>query len=307
MNEFDSSNKKCKVELPNVCYRVNTASFHLLKRRQDLVELATLVVNPVAASLVGLIVDETPLGEQSFEQVESGNGFNLGRVTVMSLSTKTQDLQFNVVGNPANKLVHYLDALCYCEPAVLGLKDQKGGGEYAVQFDTSVKGMRQRLVLSILQEHLGTSSCRIWRLLLLKQKLDEKQITKLTLMHEKVVRQLLYQMLKIGMVFIQDVPKSQDHSAARTAYLWFVDLDRTCTLLLQNVYKALNKVKLRRQSELEKRSILLQKTQRTDILAGEAHLSPQELKKLQELESVLKKLHTSQMRLDGLVLKLRDY
>ena len=126
-------------------------------------------------------------------------------------------------------------------------------------------------------------------------------------MHEKVVRQLLYKMFQIGMVFIQDVPKSQDHSAARTTYLWFVDLNRSCDILLQKLYQAMLNMKLRRHAELEKRRILLQKTQRTDIQSGEAQLNQGELAKLKELDTVLKKLFVSETRLDKLVMKLRDY
>lgn len=63
--------------------------------------------------------------------------------------------------------------------------------------------IKRNTLLSILEENCGSVAARIWRLLYDKKKLDERQITKLALMQEKVARELLYKMLKLGMVFIQ--------------------------------------------------------------------------------------------------------
>jgi hypothetical protein len=120
-----------------------------------------------------------------------------------SLGPTLKNVDMPVVGNPSYPLLHYLDALSTNEPRILARSDERGGGEYIVRLQNSAKEMKLRLIISILQERCGSASCRIWRLLLLKQKLDEKQITKLALMNEKVVRTLLYAMFKIGLVFIQ--------------------------------------------------------------------------------------------------------
>jgi DNA-directed RNA polymerase III subunit RPC3 len=120
-----------------------------------------------------------------------------------SLSIAIPKIDMEVVGNPANCLMHYLDALATYEPNILVRQDDRGGGEYCVKLLECTRELKLRLILSIAQEDCGMASCRIWKLLLMKNKLDEKQISKFVLMHDKVVRQLLYQLLKIGFVFIQ--------------------------------------------------------------------------------------------------------
>lgn len=119
------------------------------------------------------------------------------------LSSNLQGVELDVIGNPGNPLLHYLDALSTYEPKILSRLDDRGGGEFVIQLASCVRELKLRLITSIIQERCGGPSCRIWKVLLLKQKLDEKQITKLVLMNEKVVRQLLYSLFKIGFVFIQ--------------------------------------------------------------------------------------------------------
>jgi hypothetical protein len=65
--------------------------------------------------------------------------------------------------------------------------------------------------------------------------------------------------------------------------------------------------KLRQDYEKERLQLLIQKSNRSDILSGEASLSEGEIKKLQELDQVLMKMDVQIKRIDSMVQKLRDY
>ncbi len=76
----------------------------------------------------------------------------------------------------------------------------------------------------------------------------------------------------------QDVPKTADHSASRTYFLWYVSASRTLELIIKNSYKTIYNIKIRTQKELESRALLLEKTKRLDVISGQAKLSKSDQK-----------------------------
>jgi hypothetical protein len=103
------------------------------------------------------------------------------------------------------------------------------------------------------------------------------------------------------------VPKSQDYSAARTSYLWYVNLERSGALLLESIYRILTRLKIRKQLETARCQLLLEKAKRLDIQSGEASLSELELVNLGKYEKGMKMLHASERRMDELAMLFRDF
>lgn len=77
-----------------------------------------------------------------------------------------------------------------------------------------------------MRERFGGPACRIFRLLLLKRNLEQKQIAEMAMIPVKDTRELLYKLLKAEYVQIQEVARTSDHAPSRTFYLWRVDLLR---------------------------------------------------------------------------------
>jgi hypothetical protein len=69
----------------------------------------------------------------------------------------------------------------------------------------------------------------------------------------------------------------------------------------------MNKLKIRQQVEIDRRSIVLQKAKRSDIISGEAELSELDLNNLDSLNRTLKQMQTSLCRIDDMIILLRDY
>ena len=94
----------------------------------------------------------------------------------------------------------------------------------------------------MVRERFGGPACRIFRLLLMKRNLEQKQIAEMVFYHVylrrnanfsidfqamisvKDTRELLYKLLKAKYVQIQEVARTSDHAPSRTFYLWRVDL-----------------------------------------------------------------------------------
>ena len=129
---------------------------------------------------------------------------------------------------------------------------------------------------------------------------EERQIAKVAMITSKEVRERLYALLKVGLVHLQEVPKSADHAPSRTIFLWSVPeranyLQPSKSALFRNFSSKLiaGLVNLRDLAVLERRkhSQLLEKVERSDVASNLDLLSPAEQKQLVDLKKVLKVLN----------------
>ena len=75
---------------------------------------------------------------------------------------------------------------------------------------------------AVVRERFGEPACRIFRLVLLKRQLEQKQIADEAMLPVKDTRELLYKLFKVEFVQLQEVARTADHSPSRTFYLWRV-------------------------------------------------------------------------------------
>lgn len=91
-------------------------------------------------------------------------------------------------------------------------------------------------------------------------------------------------------------------------FLWFYDADRACSALIGDIYKAMSRALQRTATEREKRKSLLEKWERTDVQANmEEYLTKGEKRELEIWGAREEKLLAAVMRLDRMVLVLRDF
>jgi len=96
---------------------------------------------------------------------------------------------------------------------------------YSVDFSRILDMIRVKEQLeAVVRERFGGPACRIFRLLLLKHNLEQKQIAEMAMISIKDTRELLYKLLKAHYVQIQEVARTVDHAPSRTFYLWHVNL-----------------------------------------------------------------------------------
>ncbi|KAI8815507.1 hypothetical protein BJ742DRAFT_783835 [Cladochytrium replicatum] len=208
-------------------------------------------------------------------------------------------------------LEDYLEALSTDEARFVTKVDEKGGGQWAVNISLLCSRLRSRTIEGLVLERYGGDAARIYRLLQKRGKLDEKQIAKFAMMDGKTVREHLHRLLQDGLVHLQDVPKgtrSADHAVGKTIFLWFIHPVRSLDCLTQDLLNMLINLKEKRRQEVSKNSILLEKSERTDVVGRvDEMLSELELKELKELEAKLVQLIAAEMRIQLCLMILRDF
>lgn len=177
-----------------------------------------------------------------------------------------------------------------------------------VEFGIVSKRLRRRVLEAVARERHGDDGVRIVRLLLDIGKMDEKQIAKVAMMPNNVVRPLLAALSSDFLISTQEVPRSADRNPTRTFYLWHVDLHKAYSALLGHLYKTLYNVGMRRQAEQEEPTVkaVLEKRARTDVAQDENLLSRMERDVLKEWETKQEKLTVLEMRVEEAVFILRD-
>ncbi|KAG0706350.1 RNA polymerase III subunit RPC82-domain-containing protein [Suillus ampliporus] len=177
-----------------------------------------------------------------------------------------------------------------------------------VEFEIISRRLRRRVLEAVARERHGDDGVRIVRLLLDVGKMDEKQIAKVAMMPNNVVRPLLAALSSDFLISTQEVPRSADRNPTRTFYLWHVDLHKAYSALLGNLYKTLYNIGVRRQAEQEESTVkaVLAKRERTDVAQDENLLSRMERDVLKEWETKREKLTVLEMRVEEAVFILRD-
>lgn len=171
----------------------------------------------------------------------------------------------------------------------------------------AVRFCRLGLLEAFVKNRFGQPSLRVFRILLAKKMVEERQIAKLSMLPGKEVRERLYQLLRHGLVQMQEVPRSADHAPSRTIFLWTVPetanhANPASSALFRTAAgrHAHALVNLRDLAHLERRrhAQLLAKVERTDVAANLDLLGEGEKRQLSSLRRTLQVL---QVKSDELV------
>lgn len=133
-----------------------------------------------------------------------------------------------------------------------------------------------------------------------------KQISTKAMINLQDCRALLGKMHESSLLEIQQIPRSADRAANRTIFLFYVDLSHAYATMLSILYKTLGNLAQRRQAELDKCADLLERANRTDVLADRSLLSERDAHDLLTLEEVMDKITTAELKTELNVFILRD-
>lgn len=128
----------------------------------------------------------------------------------------------------------------------------------------------------------------------------------------KDARKTLADLQKLSVVELQEVPKTG--AKLRTGlpssaeyHLWQVDLARVHNTLLAAVYKSIGNLLQRQAAEVEKRTIVLEREEKSASVGhGRERLQQKDQDELAELDEYRKKLMLAMTRSDMVAFVLRD-
>ncbi|NXH30414.1 RPC3 polymerase, partial [Myiagra hebetior] len=252
-----------------IYWQVNLERFHQHFRDQALVSAVASRMDQTSSEVVRTML-------------------RMSEVTTASGASHTQPLSSNEifrslpVGYNIGKQVldQYLALLADDPLEFVGKSGDSGGGTYTVSILWGELSIPR-------PETFGSRCARIFRLLLRKKHLEQKQVEDFAMIPAKEAKDMLYRMLSENLVSLQEIPKTPDHAPSRTFYLYTVNVMAAARMLLHRCYKSVANLMERRQHEMRENKRLLEKSQRVEAILASMQATGAEAAQLHEVEEMI--------------------
>ena len=280
-------------EEDDALWRVNANEFN---RRFRHIACAALVREKVDQSAGHLLLTMLEISRGHEVKVDEERSTSVTEADIMQkLSGPGAPMQMKNMKSALEKLSADTSELISC------IGNTHGGANYCVNMRRIIDLIRIKEIEAVVRERFGGPACRIFRLLLLKRNLEQKQIAEMAMIPVKDTRELLYKLLKAEYVQIQEVARTSDHAPSRTFYLWRVDLLRVVEQVGRDLYRATSNLRARLMHELsqEKETLmLLERAQDKSTIP----LTTGQRQNLVRMRTKATRLEGAIMRIDELVL-----
>ncbi|XP_014664073.1 PREDICTED: DNA-directed RNA polymerase III subunit RPC3-like isoform X3 [Priapulus caudatus] len=224
------------------------------------------------------------------------------------------------LGIKSSDVDQYLNLLTEDSAEFVGKLGESGGGTYTVNIKKAITEQAKATIESVVQERFSSKAARIFRLLLRKKYLEQKQIEECAMIPAKEAKDLTYTLFAEAFLSLQEIPRTPDHAPSRTIYLFTVNITQVCRMLLDRCYKALSNIVSKRHHVVKEFKRLLEKQQRVEAIVAslktsgsdeaqirevEEMITPPERTQLQKVEHMTTKLEQSKIQLDETIFILR--
>lgn len=259
-----------------IYWQVNFERFHLHFRDQAIISAVANKLDQTSSEIVRTML-------------------RMSEVTTSPTASCTKPLSANEIFrslpssyNIARPILdQYLTLLVDDPMEFVGKAGESGGGMYVVNLHRALANLARATLESVVQERFGSRSARIFRLLLRKRHLEQKQVEDFAMVPAKEAKDMLYTLLSQNLVQLQEVPKTPDYAPSRTFYLYTVNQLSTARMLLQNCYKTVANLIERRLFESKESKRLLEKSQRIEAILASLQASGAEPEQLTEVEEMI--------------------
>ncbi|KAG7757190.1 hypothetical protein KL946_003969 [Ogataea haglerorum] len=130
---------------------------------------------------------------------------------------------------------------------------------------------------------IGPDALKVLNCIEDKRLADEKAVSKLVLMKEASVRNILSRLLKFNIIELQEIPKTQDRSAMRSVYAFRFRPQPAIEMFKKSILFNMGEVLEKLEHYKKQNKILLDKVNREDVKGREQELLlPSELKQLEQ-------------------------
>ncbi|NXF74266.1 RPC3 polymerase, partial [Sclerurus mexicanus] len=263
-----------------IYWQVNQERFHQHFRDQALVSAVSSRMDQTSSEVVRTML-------------------RMSEVTTASGASHTQPLSSNEIfrslpaGYNIGKQVldQYLALLADDPLEFVGKSGDSGGGTYTVKVTWGHLELPRAHslipLIPLIPHRFGSRCARIFRLLLRKKHLEQKQVEDFAMIPAKEAKDMLYRMLSENLVSLQEIPKTPDHAPSRTFYLYTVNVVAAARMLLHRCYKSVANLMERRQHETRENKRLLEKSQRVEAILASMQATGAEPSQLREVEEMI--------------------
>uniref|UniRef100_A0A8C2FPI9 DNA-directed RNA polymerase III subunit RPC3 n=1 Tax=Cyprinus carpio TaxID=7962 RepID=A0A8C2FPI9_CYPCA len=260
-----------------IYWQVNFQRFHLHFRDQAIISAVSCKLDQTSSEIVRTMLrmsEVTTPTHAAFTQALSANEIFRALPSSYNIARPILD--------------QYLTLLVDDPMEFVGKTGDSGGGMYVVNLHRALANLARATLESVVQERFGSRSARIFRLLLRKRHLEQKQVEDFAMVPAKEAKDMLYTLLSENLVQLQEIPKTPDYAPSRTFYLYTVNQLPTARLLLQHCYKVhIGNLIERRLYETKENKRLLEKSQRIEAILASLQATGAEAAQLTEVEEMI--------------------
>ncbi|XP_041465515.1 DNA-directed RNA polymerase III subunit RPC3-like [Lytechinus variegatus] len=292
-----SGGREQDTEVPlddGIYWKVNFERFHRYFRDQDIILAMTQRIDKTAGEVVGTML-------------------RMSELTTDFMARETKPLSFHDILRQMPKkldnrqLEQYMKLLLDDQTMIVRKYGDAGGGMYEIDLEQASRIICTANIESVVQERFGSKSFRIFKTLLKKKYLEQKQIENFALIPAKEAKELVYQMFTENFITVQEIPRTPDHAPSRTFYLFTVDLCQVTFMLAERCYKSLINLMTRRHFESAENKRLIEKEQKVEAITASMQGSGADPAQLEEIEKTLTQLEKEQLqKYKGRIAKLEQ-
>lgn len=250
-----------------IYWKVNFDRFNQYLRDQLLVEaIRTLLFDERAGQIVRILL-----------QLSETRTHHLAAITTPISNHEIIEaaIKENVV-KTASSLESYLHVLNedMNNRFIFKSESNAGGGLYSVNILKCLEKLVISSVASVIESRFGSKCARIFRLILSKKYLQQKQIEEIGMIPSKDAKELTYKLLENGFIKTLQYPRQPDYAPSRTFFVFTVDLESLVRNLIQTSYFSIFNAISRREFELEspKNKLILERKQFIDAFIANLQL-----------------------------------
>jgi len=238
-----------------VLWRVNPEEFNRRFRHQTCVSLVTAKLGADAGTVLAAMLAHSRKFEASL-QAEAGTAMTVSEVEA-SLAAGAAEGQLQRLSGETSVQQIMDDLVADSLMALQTYGVGPGGAQYTVNLLGLLEKARLNQMQAVIRDMFGVQGLRIFMLLMTKGYLEQKQIADYAMQPTKDTREILYKMLRSGLVVLQDIPRTADRAPSRTLYVWGADLQGAFKNLGRELYRGFLNVYLRLAHEVGQHKELL--------------------------------------------------
>lgn len=179
-------------------------------------------------------------------------------------------------------ILHHLKTLC---SSLTQFLHETSPSTFTVPYGALAQELKKHYYDQLIKATLGPEALRVLRALKKLNLADEKALSSAVLLKEKALRNELYNMVKLNIVEIQEVPRSADRAASKTFFLFRHREQMAYDFLIQSITFSMAELLQNIDDFKQQHRILLAKCEREDVKGNEeALLLASELKTLKSLQ-----------------------
>ena len=179
---------------------------------------------------------------------------------------------------------------------------------WTVDFPVLIRNITHHMLIETITARHGALARRIAQVLYEKGKVGEKELTAMTLIGQKTMRSYLAKLHRTGMIHLQEIPRDNSRTPARTMYLWYFDAEKSKAKISEETYKSMTRCLQRATLEAEKVKSTVEKANRSDVKGKEEQfLTIQEREALEKWSAAEDRIWAEVERLDDVLAIISDY